>query len=33
MVFLCGNPDSVNAAKQMTFFAGAFTRDIFADPF
>jgi ferredoxin-NADP reductase len=32
-VFLCGNPDMVNAAKQKTFFAGASMRDIFADPF
>jgi NAD(P)H-flavin reductase/ferredoxin len=32
-VFLCGNPDMVNAAKQQTFFAGASMRDIFADPF
>lgn len=32
-VFLCGNPDMVNAARQQTFFAGASMRDIFADPF
>jgi ferredoxin-NADP reductase len=32
-VFLCGNPDMVNAAKKETFFAGASMRDIFADPF
>jgi Na+-transporting NADH:ubiquinone oxidoreductase subunit NqrF len=32
-VFLCGNPDMVNAARQQTFFAGASIRDIFADPF
>ncbi len=32
-VFLCGNPDMVNAAKQQTFLAGAAMRDIFADPF
>ncbi len=32
-VFLCGNPNMVNAAKQQTFFAGASMRDIFADPF
>ena len=32
-VFLCGNPDMVNAAKQQTFFAGASMQDIFADPF
>lgn len=32
-VFLCGNPNMVNAAKQKTFFAGASMRDIFADPF
>ena len=32
-VFLCGNPDMVNAAKRETFFAGASMNDIFADPF
>jgi len=32
-VFLCGNPDMVNAAKKASFFAGASMRDIFADPF
>ena len=32
-VFLCGNPNMVNAAKKQTFFAGASMRDIFADPF
>jgi ferredoxin-NADP reductase/ferredoxin len=32
-VFLCGNPDMVNAAKQKTFFAGASMREIYADPF
>lgn len=32
-VFLCGNPNMVNAAKQQTFFAGASMSDIFADPF
>lgn len=32
-VFLCGNPNMVNAAKKETFFAGASMRDIFADPF
>jgi ferredoxin-NADP reductase/ferredoxin len=32
-VFLCGNPNMVNAARQQTFFAGASMRDIFADPF
>lgn len=32
-IFLCGNPNMVNAAKQKTFFAGASMRDIFADPF
>lgn len=32
-VFLCGNPDMVNAGRQHTFFAGASMRDIFADPF
>ncbi len=32
-VFLCGNPDMVNAAKRAVFLAGASARDIFADPF
>ncbi|MBI5919055.1 MAG: 2Fe-2S iron-sulfur cluster binding domain-containing protein [Nitrosomonadales bacterium] len=32
-IFLCGNPDMVNAAKQETFFAGASLREIYADPF
>jgi len=32
-VFLCGNPNMVNAAKQQTFFAGASMSEIFADPF
>ena len=32
-VFLCGNPDMVNAAKKQTFFAGASMREIYADPF
>ena len=32
-VFLCGNPDMVNAAKKQTFFAGASMREIHADPF
>jgi len=32
-VFLCGNPDMVNAARQQTFFAGASMREIYADPF
>ncbi len=32
-VFLCGNPNMVNAAKKQTFFAGASMREIFADPF
>ncbi len=32
-VFLCGNPDMVNAAKRETYLAGAAVRDIFADPF
>ena len=32
-VFLCGNPNMVNTAKQQSFFAGASMRDIFADPF
>ena len=32
-VFLCGNPDMVNTARQQTFFAGASMREIYADPF
>lgn len=32
-VFLCGNPNMVNAARRETFLAGASTREIFADPF
>ncbi len=32
-VFLCGNPEMVNAAKRAVFLAGASVRDIFADPF
>lgn len=32
-VFLCGNPNMVNAAKRETYLAGAAVRDIFADPF
>jgi NAD(P)H-flavin reductase len=32
-VFLCGNPNMVNAAKRDAFLAGASVRDIFADPF
>jgi len=32
-VFLCGNPDMVNAAKKQTFFAGASMREIHVDPF
>ena len=32
-VFLCGNPNMVNAGRQQTFLAGASLRDIFADPF
>lgn len=32
-VFLCGNPNMVNAAKKQTFFAGASMREIHADPF
>jgi len=32
-VFLCGNPDMVNAAKRQTFFAGASMREIHVDPF
>lgn len=32
-IFLCGNPDMVNAAKKETFFSGASLNDIHADPF
>ncbi|MGB7597947.1 MAG: FAD-binding oxidoreductase [Gallionella sp.] len=32
-VFLCGNPDMVNAAKKQTFFAGASMSQIHVDPF
>ncbi len=32
-VFLCGNPDMVNAAKIQTFFAGASMSQIHVDPF
>lgn len=32
-VFLCGNPDMVNAAKKQTFFAGASMSEIHVDPF
>jgi NAD(P)H-flavin reductase/ferredoxin len=32
-VFLCGNPDMVNAAKRETYLAGASVQDILADPF
>jgi ferredoxin-NADP reductase/ferredoxin len=32
-VFLCGNPDMVNAAKRQTFFAGASMSEIHIDPF
>lgn len=32
-VFLCGNPNMVNAAKRETYLAGAAVHDIFADPF
>jgi ferredoxin-NADP reductase/ferredoxin len=32
-VFLCGNPDMVNAAKRQTFFAGASMSEIHVDPF
>ncbi len=32
-VFLCGNPNMVNAAKKQAFLAGASMREIFADPF
>jgi NAD(P)H-flavin reductase len=32
-IFLCGNPDMVNAAREQTFFAGASMSEIYADPF
>lgn len=32
-VFLCGNPDMVNAAKREAYLSGAAVNDIFADPF
>ncbi len=32
-VFLCGNPDMVNAAKREVFLAGAAINEIYADPF
>lgn len=32
-VFLCGNPDMVNAGKQEAYLSGAAINDIFADPF
>ena len=32
-VFLCGNPDMVNAAKRETYLAGVSMHDIHADPF
>lgn len=32
-VFLCGNPDMVNAAKRESYLAGAAMHDIHADPF
>ncbi|HQT24985.1 MAG TPA: 2Fe-2S iron-sulfur cluster-binding protein [Burkholderiales bacterium] len=32
-VYLCGNPDMVNAARKKTFLAGASMKDIYADPF
>jgi len=32
-VFLCGNPDMVNAAKGEAYLSGAAINDIFADPF
>lgn len=32
-VFLCGNPDMVNAAKREAYLSGAAINDIFADPF
>jgi NAD(P)H-flavin reductase/ferredoxin len=32
-IFLCGNPNMVNAAKRETFLSGASMQNIFADPF
>jgi len=32
-VYLCGNPQMVNAAQVGTFLAGAASSEIFADPF
>lgn len=32
-VYLCGNPDMVNATKRSVFLAGASMQDIYADPF
>jgi len=32
-IFLCGNPNMVNAAKRETYLSGAAINDIFADPF
>src|ERR1019366_5961340 len=32
-VYLCGNPEMVNAARIETFLAGAASSEIFADPF
>jgi ferredoxin-NADP reductase len=32
-VYLCGNPQMVNAARMQTFLAGAASSEIFADPF
>jgi ferredoxin-NADP reductase/ferredoxin len=32
-VFLCGNPDMVNAAKREAYLSGAAINDIYADPF
>ena len=32
-VYLCGNPDMVNATKRSAFLAGASLQDIYADPF
>jgi NAD(P)H-flavin reductase/ferredoxin len=32
-IFLCGNPDMVNAARRETYLAGAAIDNIFADPF
>ncbi len=32
-VYLCGNPQMVEAARMQTFLAGAGSSEIFADPF